>query len=101
MLQMDQSLFPAPDSAEHGSFSSEYHGVRTAIVHAMIDMLMEAVLRYAPNIKDTFTRKSILTQLLYCSGSLARAKSDFSALLSQVFTEQEIAEASRGISGIR
>ncbi|KAL1958231.1 hypothetical protein VTO42DRAFT_4739 [Malbranchea cinnamomea] len=48
----------------------------------LAEMLMETLRVYLPNVKDKSSRESLLTQVLYCAGSLARLGGDFSMFLS-------------------
>jgi hypothetical protein len=56
----------------------------------LIDMLLETLKRYLPNVQDRSSRDSLLTQVLYCAGSLGRLGGDFSMILA--FLEDEDAE---------
>lgn len=47
----------------------------------LVDMLLETLRTYLPTIKDQTARDSILTQVLYCAGSLGRLGADFGLLL--------------------
>lgn len=48
----------------------------------IIDMLMDTLRRYLPNVRDQASRDSLLTQVLYCSASLGRLGGDFSMMLA-------------------
>jgi len=48
----------------------------------LVDLLMETLKRYLPNVKDHGSRESLLTQVLYCAGSLGRLSGDFSMVLA-------------------
>ncbi|KAK0383091.1 hypothetical protein NLU13_9005 [Sarocladium strictum] len=54
----------------------------------LVDLLLETLQMYLPTIKDQAARESILTQVLYCSGSLARLGADFGLLLSHVGVDE-------------
>ncbi|KAF4884748.1 Conserved oligomeric Golgi complex subunit 8 [Colletotrichum viniferum] len=49
----------------------------------LVEMLLETLAAYLPVIKDQAARDSILTQVLYCSGSLGRLGGDFGMLLAR------------------
>lgn len=58
----------------------------------LIDMLESTLREYLPNISDKSSRESLLTQVLYCAGSLGRLGADFGmmiALLEDDIAEQE------------
>lgn len=46
----------------------------------LVQLLTETLKRYMPNIRDKASRESLLTQLLYCAGSLGRLGGDFSII---------------------
>lgn len=48
----------------------------------LVDMLLETLKTYLPNIQDRSSRDSLLTQVLYCAGSLGRLGGDFSMILA-------------------
>ncbi|KAH7136652.1 mitochondrial carrier domain-containing protein [Dactylonectria macrodidyma] len=48
----------------------------------LVGMLLETLRIYLPTVKDQASRESILTQVLYCAGSLGRLGSDFGMLLA-------------------
>lgn len=50
----------------------------------LVGMLLETLQTYLPIVKDQASRESILTQVLYCSGSLGRLGADFGMLLPSV-----------------
>lgn len=48
----------------------------------LVGMLEDTLRRYLPNVRDRSSRDSLLTQVLYCAGSLGRLGGDFSLLLA-------------------
>ncbi|RAL61748.1 hypothetical protein DID88_002814 [Monilinia fructigena] len=60
----------------------------------LIGMLEETLKTYLPNVRDKSGRDSLLTQVLYCAGSLGRLGGDFSLVLagmgSKVGQEEEL-----------
>lgn len=50
---------------------------------------MKTLRRYLPNVKDQPTRDSLLTQVLYCAGSLGRLGGDFGILLASMDAGQQ------------
>lgn len=50
----------------------------------LVEMLLETLRQYLPGVKDQAARESILTQVLYCSGSLGRLGADFGMLLATI-----------------
>jgi hypothetical protein len=48
----------------------------------LVDMLLETLKKYLPNVQDRSSRDSLLTQVLYCAGSLGRLGGDFSMILA-------------------
>lgn len=48
----------------------------------LVQLLAETLKRYMPNIRDKASRESLLTQVLYCAGSLGRLGGDFSMVMA-------------------
>ncbi|KAK4117232.1 Dor1-domain-containing protein [Canariomyces notabilis] len=48
----------------------------------LVDMLLETLRIYLPAVKDQAARDSLLTQVLYCAGSLGRLGGDFGLFLA-------------------
>lgn len=54
----------------------------------LVEMLLETLRHYLPTVKDQGARESILTQVLYCSGSLGRLGADFGMLLATIGVDE-------------
>ncbi|MCJ1275423.1 hypothetical protein MMC21_003226 [Puttea exsequens] len=50
----------------------------------LIGLLEETLRIYLPNVRDRSSRESLLTQVLYCAGSLGRLGGDFSLVLADL-----------------
>lgn len=48
----------------------------------LVEMLFDTLRTYLPNIQDRSSRDSLLTQVLYCAGSLGRLGGDFSMMIA-------------------
>ncbi|KAF2174861.1 Dor1-domain-containing protein [Zopfia rhizophila CBS 207.26] len=48
----------------------------------LVDLLFETLQIYVPNVQDRSSRDSLLTQVLYCAGSLGRLGGDFSMMIA-------------------
>ena len=48
----------------------------------LVSMLEDTLRKYLPNVRDRSSRDSLLTQVLYCAGSLGRLGGDFSMILA-------------------
>ncbi|KAF2095658.1 Dor1-domain-containing protein [Rhizodiscina lignyota] len=55
----------------------------------LVELLMDTLREYLPNIQDRNSRESLLTQVLYCAGSLGRLGADFGAALALLLAEDE------------
>ncbi|KAL2066550.1 hypothetical protein VTL71DRAFT_2621 [Oculimacula yallundae] len=55
----------------------------------LVGMLEDTLRRYLPNVRDRSSRDSLLTQVLYCAGSLGRLGGDFSLLLAFLGDQEE------------
>ncbi|KAG6010186.1 hypothetical protein E4U21_007663 [Claviceps maximensis] len=75
--------FPHPDNLK-ADLMYPLPSVLASFPLHLIGILTDTLHIYLPNLKDKSTRESILTQVLYCAGSLGRLGADFGALLSSV-----------------
>jgi hypothetical protein len=58
----------------------------------LVEMLKNTLKEYMPSIADKSARESLLTQVLYCAGSLGRLGADFGMMIALL--EEEMAESS-------
>ncbi|KAH8893720.1 Dor1-like protein [Thozetella sp. PMI_491] len=58
----------------------------------LVDMLLETLRLYLPTVKDQASRDSLLTQVLYCAGSLGRLGGDFGLFLAGLDVGSEAEE---------
>lgn len=65
--------------------------VASLVLH-LVDMLKDTLKQYMPNITDKSARESLLTQVLYCAGSLGRQGADFGMMIALL--EEEMIQAS-------
>ncbi|KAJ4299336.1 hypothetical protein N0V90_004581 [Kalmusia sp. IMI 367209] len=96
IISMYKSIFPsalpAPASEQHSSPAvkpSESKNSLQPIPSALatfplhlVDMLFDTLRAYLPNVQDRSSRDSLLTQVLYCAGSLGRLGGDFSIMIA-------------------
>ncbi|CAF9926312.1 MAG: hypothetical protein GOMPHAMPRED_004105 [Gomphillus americanus] len=71
VVDKDDPLYPLPSA------------LTTFPLH-LVDLLSDTLWRYLPNVQDKSSRESLLTQVLYCAGSLARLGGDFSMILANL-----------------
>ena len=57
--------------------------------HHLVDLLTDTLRQYLPNVQDRSSRESLLTQVLYCAGSLGRLGGDFSMILASLAETEE------------
>jgi len=62
--------------------------ISTFAIH-LAEMLMTTLREYIPNITEKSTRESLLTQVLYCAGSLGRLGADFGMMVASLEEEVE------------
>ncbi|TLD38875.1 gb [Venturia nashicola] len=55
----------------------------------LVDMLFDSLKLYLPNVKERSSRDSLMTQVLYCAGSLGRLGGDFSMMLALLEDDSE------------
>ncbi|KKY37155.1 putative dor1-like protein [Diaporthe ampelina] len=58
----------------------------------LVDMLLETLRIYLPTVRDQASRDSLLTQVLYCAGSLGRLGGDFGLFLADMDLGSEAEE---------
>lgn len=73
----ETTQFSTFDSTEDGSPSA----LATFASH-LVDTLSDILRAYMPNISERSSRDSLLTQVLYCAGSLGRLGADFAMMLA-------------------
>ncbi|KAI2616453.1 Dor1-like protein [Hypomontagnella submonticulosa] len=95
IISMFRSIFPAPaneTSSTTGEYEDPLHPIPSAIStfpFHLVEMLLETLRTYLPTVKDQPSRDSLLTQVLYCAGSLGRLGGDFGILLATIDVGQE------------
>jgi hypothetical protein len=106
IVSMYKSVFPheMPGAAEDGSNDKRPEEdpllplpapVSSFILH-LVEMLKTTLKLYMPNITDKSARESLLTQVLYCAGSLGRLGADFGMMIALL--EEEMAETSSDVT---
>lgn len=98
IISVFRSIFPPASSSDEATMLAKDRPVdplrplpsslSTFPIH-LIGMLLETLKHYLPNIRDKLTRDGLLTQVLYCAGSLGRLGGDFSLVLSFLTEEME------------
>ncbi|KAI0526097.1 Dor1-domain-containing protein [Xylaria bambusicola] len=89
IVSMFKSVFPPQASKESSTpdgrdpLQSMPSMLSTFPLH-IIEMLVETLRIYLPNVRDQASRDSLLTQVLYCAGSLGRLGGDFGILLASL-----------------
>jgi hypothetical protein len=95
IISMYKSIFPsalpAPGSEESApavkpvAHSNPLQPIPSALatfpLH-LVEILFETLREYLPNVQDHSARDSLLTQVLYCAGSLGRLGGDFSMMIA-------------------
>ncbi|KAK3622715.1 hypothetical protein LTR56_022008 [Elasticomyces elasticus] len=62
----------------------------------LVDILTATLREYLPNIADKSSRESLLTQVLYCAGSLGRLGGDFGLMIAGLGEELAAGDADDG-----
>lgn len=73
----------APTQQEKDPLTPFPSALSTFPLH-LVGLLTETLKEYLPNVRDKASRESLLTQVLYCAGSLGRLGGDFSLLLADL-----------------
>lgn len=89
IVSMYRSIFPATAEAPAGAIAGEKTDPLEPLPSSLstfplylVDMLVETLRLYLPTVKDQGSRDSLLTQVLYCAGSLGRLGGDFGLFLA-------------------
>ncbi|KAK7517517.1 Dor1-like family-domain-containing protein [Phyllosticta citriasiana] len=67
--------------------------------HHLVELLSETLRKYLLNVQDKSSRDSLLTQVLYCAGSLGRLGGDFGMLLALLRDELAGDDSDEGEQG--
>ncbi|KAJ9157662.1 Conserved oligomeric Golgi complex subunit 8 [Pleurostoma richardsiae] len=86
IVSMFRSIFPPATQAEGSAAAYDPleplpSALSTFPLH-LVEMLLETLRLYLPTVKDQASRDSLLTQVLYCAGSLGRLGGDFGLFLA-------------------
>ncbi|KYG41691.1 hypothetical protein M433DRAFT_460989 [Acidomyces richmondensis BFW] len=101
IVSMYKSIFPSgfPSPEVTSSEKSVAKGVKaesallplpspiSSFALHVIDMLIAQLRQYMPNVTEKQARESLLTQVLYCAGSLGRQGADFSMMIALLDAE--------------
>ncbi|KAH7369130.1 Dor1-like family protein [Plectosphaerella cucumerina] len=92
IVSMFKSIFPEASGGPTGAAGAEADPFQpmpsplaTFPLH-LVELLLQTLREYLPHVRDQAARDSILTQVLYCSGSMGRLGGDFGMLLAGLGT---------------
>ncbi|KAB8349419.1 hypothetical protein FH972_023446 [Carpinus fangiana] len=100
MVSMYKSIFPAslpgpaadgidaPESDTSAQSQTIPAALSTFTMH-LVDELCDTLREYLPNVQEQSARDSLLTQVLYCAGSLGRLGGDFGMMLALLEEDME------------
>lgn len=104
IVSMYRSIFPAsteaPAEATAGGQVDPLEPLPSSLSTFplyLVDMLVETLRTYLPTVKDQASRDSLLTQVLYCAGSLGRLGGDFGLFLAGLDLGSEAEEEWVGV----
>jgi len=92
---------PAESSLPEDPLQQLPPALSTFTMH-LVDMLVDVLQEYLPNVRDQNSRDSLLTQVLYCATSLGRLGGDFGlmlAMLDEEFQDSAAEDDGNGIEG--
>ena len=113
IISMFKSIFPGEDAAPIEDLSVQFKSLGlkiplqgqiepdttantqplptalTTFPSHLVHLLTQTLRIYLPNVRDKSSRESLLTQILYCAGSLGRLGGDFSMILAFLNTDDE------------
>jgi conserved oligomeric Golgi complex subunit 8 len=82
-ISMFRNVFPPSESKTDDDQLKLPSAMSTFPLH-LVDMLMETLRDYLPNITDPAARESLLMQVLYAANSLGRLGADFSLMIASL-----------------
>ncbi|KAF2086194.1 Dor1-domain-containing protein [Saccharata proteae CBS 121410] len=94
IISMYKSIFPSALPAPGTDRLQPLPSALASFPLHLVDLLSETLRTYMPNVRDKASRDSLLTQVLYCAGSLGRLGGDFSMMLALL--EEELLEDDNG-----
>jgi hypothetical protein len=99
IVSMFRSIFPAATAVtadgpapQHADPLEPMPSALATFPLYLVDMLLETLRMYLPTVKDQAARDSLLTQVLYCAGSLGRLGGDFGLFLATLDVGPEAEE---------
>lgn len=94
MKMKNRGLKPIPswqqnnEKMHHGAFTPVPSALATFPLH-LVNLIADTLKEYLPNVRDKTSRESLLTQVLYCAGSLGRLGGDFSLILTSLDLDED------------
>ena len=76
------------DNMHNGAFTPIPSALATFPLH-LVNLIADTLKQYLPNVRDKTSRESLLTQVLYCAGSLGRLGGDFSLILTSLDLDED------------
>lgn len=107
IISMYKSIFPSglpTPEANAGSSSQDGNALLplpsplSSFALHLVDMLMATLREYMPNISDKQSRESLLTQVLYCAGSLGRLGADFGMMIALLEEDLAVADQESAVA---
>lgn len=99
IVSMYRSIFPEETDAPTGASEKKSEDPLEPLPSSLstfplylVDVLLETLRMYLPTVKDQASRDSLLTQVLYCAGSLGRLGGDFGLFLAELDLGSEAEE---------
>lgn len=102
IVSMYKSIFPSALPVPGSTDSTTKKGQGDALLPLpsplatfpthLVDMLFDTLKLYLPNVRERSSRDSLMTQVLYCAGSLGRLGGDFSMMLALLEDDSDDSE---------
>ena len=77
-----QSTLPGQHAAQQDDPLQRLPSALATFPAHLVDLLFDSLRAYLPNVRDKAAKESLLTQVLYCAGSLGRLGADFGMMLA-------------------
>ena len=81
-ISMFRNIFPADSNKPHPGDALQLPSALTTFPLQLVEIFMETIKAYMPNVVDSAARESLLMQVLYAANSLGRLGADFSMMIA-------------------
>jgi conserved oligomeric Golgi complex subunit 8 len=103
-ISMYRNIFPTNEESMPSTKSSSIDANLTlpsalqTFPMYLVELFMETLKQYLPNVTESAARESLLMQVLYAANSLGRLGADFSLMIAELYEDEEAAPLPQAIA---